>query len=182
MCGGYLLLHGGLPTAPSWRLRRLRVNAPCPRCRSCQAPLTPTHRGRPWPSSATRDNSLANIRKTCACWLKIPWSSPRATASARPAAVAPPAPGPGRQPALHAARQQPAPHEIRALDVSLILYSNTASTPPPSAARVVISTPQRPQRGHRGHRHLAGPLHGGQRDAMHMLMEIGGVEQGEPGC
>ncbi len=132
----------------------------------------------------TRDNSpQANVRKAVRLLAKIPLviaAGHRFSQGLQP--VAPHARLGQAGNLLYMLRgSEPAPHEVRALDVSLILYSEHGFNASTFTARVVISTLSdlySAVTAAIGAR--AGPLHGGANEAaMYMLMEIGSADQAE---
>jgi citrate synthase len=97
-------------------------------------------------------------------------------------------PEPARQDLSHAANflfmlrgTEPAPDEVKALDISLILYAEHEFNASTFAARVIVSTLSDMHSGITGAiGALKGPLHGGANEkVMDILLSAGGPEQAE---
>lgn len=193
----YLLLHGELPTRAQLEefgaALRAERNLPSPvldLLRHAPADTHPMDLLRTAVSALsffdpeTRDNSpQANVRKALRLLAKIPLiiaAGHRLSQGLEP--VAPhPRLGQAANLIYMLRGSEPAPHEARALDVSLILYSEHGFNASTFTARVVTSTLSDLYSAVTAAiGALAGPLHGGANEAaMHMLMEIGGPEQAE---
>jgi citrate synthase len=193
----YLLLHGELPTRAQLEefgaaLRAERTLPPpvVELLRQAPADAHPMDLLRSAVSALsffdpeTRDNSPpANVRKALRLLAKIPLII--ATGQRFSQGLQPVAPHPRLGQAgnlLYMLRgSEPYPHEIRALDVSLILYAEHGFNASTFTARVVVSTLSDLYSAVTAAiGALAGPLHGGANEAaMHMLMEIGGPDKAE---
>ena len=193
----YLLLHGELPTRAQLEefeaaLRAERTLPPqvVDLLRQAPADAHPMDLLRTAVSALgyfdmeTRDNSpQANVRKALRLLAKIPLiiaAGHRFSQGLQPVAPHPSLGQAGNL--LYMLRgSEPAPHEVRALDVSLILYAEHGFNASTFTARVVVSTLSDLYSAVTAAiGALAGPLHGGANEAaMHMLMEIGSADQAE---
>jgi citrate synthase len=193
----YLLLHGELPTRAQLEefgaaLRAERALPPqvLDLLRQAPAGAHPMDLLRTAVSALsffdpeTRDNSpQANTRKALRLLARIPLiiaAGHRFSQGLQPIAPHPTLGQAGNL--LYMLRgSEPAPHEVRALDVSLILYSEHGFNASTFTARVVISTLSDLYSAvSAAIGALAGPLHGGANEAaMHMLLEIGSAERAE---
>lgn len=193
----YLLLHGELPTAAQLKEFHTRVAA----ARRLPPPLADLFKALPkWttPLDALRtavsalghfdqdaaDNSHdANLRKAERLLAQIPVAIADHYRLSKGQAVVP-----ARQDLSHAANflymlrgTEASPTEVKAMDVSLILYAEHEFNASTFAARVIVSTLSDLHSGITGAiGALKGPLHGGANEkVMDILLATGGPENAE---
>lgn len=193
----YLLLHGELPTAPQLQQFRTRTAA----ARQLPPPLGDLFAALPrstapldalrtaasvlghFDPEAADSSHGANLRKAERLLAQLPVAiaAHHHIANGRP-------PVPARPDLSHAANflymlrgTEASPAEVKALDVSLILYAEHEFNASTFAARVIVSTLSDLHSGVTGAiGALKGPLHGGANEkVMDLLLAAGGPDQAE---